>query len=239
MTTTNNPGHPPPCGDESPGRNVPWEEILDRIARCDAVQQYQASVNAVASWTDPPDPFRVLLATIISLRTRDEVTFAAAERLFAIATTPEEIASLEAEQIEKAMYPAGFYRTKSRQIREIAATIVRTRHGRVPSSERELLEFPGVGRKTANLVRALGFGIPAICVDIHVHRISNRMGWVAEKTPDETERALMGTLPKRFWIPLNQWLVGFGRGICTPLSPRCSLCPVGEYCDRVGVTRSR
>ncbi|WP_076489004.1 endonuclease III domain-containing protein [Alkalispirochaeta americana] len=218
---------------------MPWEPLLGLIAGCDEVRRYEASVNAVASWTDPPDPFRVLLATVISLRTRDEVTFPVAERLFSTAATPDEIQRLSLEQLEKHIYPAGFYRTKSRQIKEIARLIAHTHDGRVPSSEQELLQLPGVGRKTANLVRALGFGIPAICVDIHVHRISNRMGWVTEKNPDDTERALQKILPERFWIPLNQWLVGFGRSICTPQSPRCSLCPVREYCDRAGVTRSR
>ncbi len=183
--------------------------------------------------------FRLLVACVISLRTKDEVTADASRRLFEIAATPERLAALDVEQIAAAIYPAGFYNTKAGQLREIG-TIIRDHHdGEVPADETKLLALPGVGRKTANLVLGLGFGIPAICVDTHVHRISNRLGMVATKTPEQTEKALNRVLPQDFWIPINDWLVTFGQNCCHPTSPKCSECPLTDMCPRVGVTRSR
>jgi endonuclease-3 len=176
---------------------------------------------------------------VISLRTKDEVTADASRRLFEIAATPDRLAELDVDRIAKAIYPAGFYNTKARQLREIGG-IIRDRYdGEVPADEDRLLAMPGVGRKTANLVLGLGFGIPAICVDTHVHRISNRLGLVATKTPEQTERALNRVLPQDLWIPINDWLVTFGQNCCHPTSPRCSTCSVADLCPRVGVTRSR
>lgn len=186
-----------------------------------------------------PDPFRILVSCVISLRTKDEVTYPATERLFAIAATPESMARRSEAVIAKAIYPAGFYRTKARQIRALSR-ILRDRHGgRVPDTIDALLELPGVGRKTANLTVTLGFGKPGICVDTHVHRIANRLGWVGTKAPDETESALRRILPRRWWIPINETLVRHGQQICKPLSPMCSACPVATRCRRVGVRRSR
>ena len=186
-----------------------------------------------------PDPFRILIGCVISLRTKDEVTYPATERLFARASTPRAMAKLTTAAIAKAIYPAGFYRTKARQIRAIS-TILRDRHdGRVPDTIDELLTFPGVGRKTANLTVTLGFGKPGICVDTHVHRIANRLGWVLTKTPDDTERELRRILPKRWWIPINETLVRHGQQVCKPISPVCSACEVSRRCPRVGVERSR
>jgi len=185
------------------------------------------------------DPFRVLVATMISLRTKDDVTRAAADRLLAAAPTPSALAALPAPRIARLIYPAGFYRTKSRNLRDAARILVSERGGAVPRSMEELLALPGVGRKTANLVRNLGYGLPGICVDTHVHRISNRFGWVSTRTPEETERALMRVLPRRYWIVINELLVRYGQTVCTPLSPRCTACPVSAWCPQVGVGRTR
>ena len=184
-------------------------------------------------------PFRLLVACVISLRTKDEVTAEASRRLFDIAPTPEALAELEEERIARAIYPAGFYNTKAAQLKEIARIIRDDFDGEVPASEADLLAMKGVGRKTANLVLGLGFGIPAICVDTHVHRISNRLGMVSTKTPEQTERALMEVLPRDFWVPINDLLVTFGQNRCHPTSPRCKGCPLEDLCPRVGVTRSR
>jgi len=185
------------------------------------------------------DPFQILIATILSLRTRDQTTAEASERLFRLATTPRAMSRLSARQIERAIYPVGFYRTKARQIREICRDLLDHHGGRVPEGMAELLTLKGVGRKTANLVVTLGFGKPGICVDIHVHRISNRWGYIRTRSPAESEEALRGKLPKRYWIGYNDLLVPFGQNICTPISPRCSDCKLTRYCSRVGVTVSR
>jgi endonuclease III len=185
------------------------------------------------------DPFDVLVGTVISLRTRDEVTIPATGRLLRLAGDPSRLEHLPAKQIETAIYPAGFYKTKARRLREIAR-LLRVRHaGRVPDTMEELLALPGVGRKTANLVLLMGYGIAAICVDTHVHRISNRLGFVSTRTPAQTEEALWKRLPKALWWDYNELLVSFGKKVCTPLSPRCSICPVANGCPRVGVGRFR
>lgn len=184
-------------------------------------------------------PFRLLVACVISLRTRDEVTAAASRRLFALAPDPPTLAALDEGRIAEAIYPAGFSNTKARQLRQIAGILCDRYGGRVPPSEDDLLALPGVGRKTANLVLGLGFGIPAICVDTHVHRIANRLGLVGTPTPETTERALAKVLPQDLWVPINDLLVTFGQNQCHPTSPRCSSCPVADLCPRVGVTRSR
>ena len=185
------------------------------------------------------DPFRLLVACVISLRTKDAVTAAASARLFAAAATPRALAALPEGRIAELIFPAGFYRTKARQIREIARRVAVEHGGRVPAGREALLGLPGVGRKTANLVLGLGFGIPAICVDTHVHRISNRLGLVRTRTPEQTEHALEAALPERFWIDINDLLVTFGQQVCHPTSPRCSSCPLAARCPRIGVTRSR
>jgi endonuclease-3 len=185
------------------------------------------------------DPFRLLVACVISLRTKDEVTALASGRLFEVASTPGALAKLPERRIAKLIFPAGFYNTKAKQIREIARRIARDHGGQVPAERDALLALPGVGRKTANLVLGLGFGIPAICVDTHVHRISNRLGLVRTKTPEQTEYALQEVLPKRLWVEINDLLVTFGQNICQPISPRCSICPLAQRCPRIGVVRHR
>lgn len=213
-----------------------WDTTLRAIGDAIGVD-YEASVNRVAREHD--DPLRVLVSTVISLRTRDEVTFAASERLFALAPTARDLMACPPDAVAAAIYPAGFYRTKARQLIDIARRIEEEYGGDVPRSLEDLLALPGVGRKTANLVLGLGFGVAAICVDTHVHRIPNRCGWIATRTPDETEVALAAVLPERHWIEINQLLVGFGQQICTPQSPWCSRCPIADACMKVGVERSR
>lgn len=195
------------------------------------------AVTLVAETTG--DPFRVLISTIISLRTLDSTTAEVSRGLFALGRTPEELMEIPAKALEEAIYPAGFYRTKARQIKAICRRLVEEYGSRVPSELDELLTLPGVGRKTANLVVTLGYGKPGICVDTHVHRISNRLGYVSTKTPEQTETALRRKLPRRYWIELNDLLVAFGQHICRPVSPWCSTCPLERWCTRVGVGKSR
>jgi endonuclease-3 len=185
------------------------------------------------------DPFRVLIACILSLRTQDTTTGPAAARLFALADTPAALLPLTPRQIERAIYPVGFYRTKARVILGICRDLLDRFGGHVPDEIDALLTLGGVGRKTANLVVTIGYGKPGICVDTHVHRISNRLGYVRARTPEETEMALRATLPRRYWIGYNDLLVSFGQNVCAPISPRCSTCPVRALCPRVGVTSSR
>lgn len=185
------------------------------------------------------DPFRILIGCLISLRTKDEVSYAATQRLFERANTARKIRRLRDTTVAKLIYPAGFYRVKAQQIRAICRMLIERWNGRVPSTIEELLELPGVGRKTSNLVLTLGFDLPGICVDIHVHRICHRFGWVRTAKPDQTEGVLRRKLPDRWWIPINETLVRHGQQVCTPLSPRCSICPVEPDCPRKGVTRSR
>jgi endonuclease-3 len=185
------------------------------------------------------DPFKILISTIISARTKDEVTGPATERLFARAASPASMSALPEEIIEKAIFPAGFYHTKAKAIRKASKELVERYGSRVPDTIDELLTLPGVGRKTANLVVTLAHNKAGICVDTHVHRITNRWGYVKSKTPHETEQALRAKLPKKHWIAINTILVMHGQNICKPLSPLCSRCPVFKCCDRVGVTRSR
>ena len=185
------------------------------------------------------DPFKILVATVLSLRTKDEVTAKAAERLFQVADTPEKLLKLEEDEIASLIYPVGFYRRKARNLKEIAKILIEKYGGKVPDDLEELLKLPGVGRKTANLVITLGYRKPGICVDTHVHRIMNRLGYVKTKTPEETEFALREKLPREFWIEINDLLVSLGQHICHPTSPKCSQCPVEPYCPKIGVKRSR
>ena len=185
------------------------------------------------------DPFRVLIACILSLRTQDTTTGPASDRLFAVAAAPEAMLKLTARRIAGLIYPVGFYRTKARVILGICRDLLERFGGRVPDTIDELLTLNGVGRKTANLVVTMGYGKPGICVDTHVHRISNRLGYVKTRNPEETEMALRGKLPRRYWIGYNDLLVSFGQNICVPISPRCSVCPVTTLCPRIGVTTKR
>ena len=185
------------------------------------------------------DPFDVLVSTILSLRTKDETTEPAARRLLERAPDPSSLLALPASAIAKLIFPVGFYRRKSEQLREVSRLLLERHGGRVPADMDALLALPGVGRKTANLVLSAGFRIPAICVDVHVHRITNRWSYVRTRHPDETEQALRAKLPRRWWLTVNRLLVLFGKSVCQPVSPRCSTCPVAARCGRVDVGRSR
>ena len=185
------------------------------------------------------DPFSVLISTVISLRTKDDVTLNASRRLLAEAPDPRAMLQLSEDRIADLIFPAGFYRRKAMQIRQISEILVSEYDGKVPSDAGLLMQLPGVGIKTANLTLNLGFGIDAICVDCHVHQISNRLGWIETKTPEESEKALQPVMPRRFWIPLNELLVSYGQEVCTSVSPKCSMCPENRSCPKVGVTRSR
>lgn len=180
-------------------------------------------------------PYKVLISCIISLRTKDEVTSLASARIFGRAETPEAMNGLSVKEISELIYPAGFYRNKAEQISLLSRRLVEEYNGKVPDSIEELLEFKGVGRKTANLVMTLGFSKPGICVDTHVHRICNRWGYVTTKTPDETEKVLRAQLPPEYWIEINDLLVAFGQNHCHPVSPRCTSCKLSDLCDRLGV----
>ncbi len=184
-------------------------------------------------------PFHILIATILSLRTKDTLTAVVAPRLFAAADTPAAMLALSEARIAELIYPVGFYRTKARSIRQVSALLLERYGGEVPRTLDELLDLPGVGRKTANLVLTAGYGLPGICVDTHVHRICNRWGYVQTKDPEATEMALRAKLPPEYWLVINGLLVTLGQNICHPTSPRCSECPVAAYCPRIGVTRSR
>ncbi len=185
------------------------------------------------------NPFLVLVGTLLSLRTKDETTEGAMNRLTSRAKTPEELLALSVDEIEGLIYPVGFYRNKAATLKEAAGIIIDVYHGVVPDSVDELLKIKGVGRKTANLVVNEGYGKPAICVDTHVHRISNRLGLVSARHPHETEKALERVLPRRHWIIYNTLLVTFGQRICKPVSPLCSTCPLSGLCPRTGVSRYR
>ncbi len=189
--------------------------------------------------SDKTPAFRSLVSTIMSARTKDPVTVEATRRLFAKYKTPQAMASAGPERIAQLIYPVGFYKTKAKALVKVAQIVVERFGGKVPRTREELMELPGVGRKTANLVLSLAFGVPAICVDTHVHRISNRLGWVETRDPGETEEALMKLLPKSEWAALNRIIVNHGQQICHPTSPRCSECIIAELCPKVGVSRHR
>ena len=184
-------------------------------------------------------PFHVLISCLLSLRTKDQTTSEASRRLFAVADNPEEMTKIPIPKLEKLIYPVGFYRTKARKIKEICKILIGEYHSRVPDEIDELLKLNGVGRKTANLVVTLGYKKPGICVDTHVHRITNRWGYVKTKNPHETEFTLREKLPKKYWLTINDLLVTYGQNLCVPISPKCSICRVGMYCRKVGVTRHR
>lgn len=208
-----------------------------RTLRSTTRQWDPTAVGAVAKGSR--DPFRILISCLISLRTKDQVTHEASSRLFRLARTPRGMADLPVSRIARTIYPAGFYRTKARTIKELSRRLIQRHGGKVPDDLDTLLTLKGVGRKTANLVVTMAFGKPGICVDTHVHRISNRLGIVKTKTPEQTESALRQILPRRHWIYYNDLLVSFGQNVCKPISPLCSNCPVSDLCPRIGVGKHR
>lgn len=178
------------------------------------------------------DPYLVLIACILSLRTNDLTTYPATLRMLEIGRVPKDFAYCEVEKLEKAIYPVGFYKNKARQIIELSRIIVEELGNKVPDTIEELIRFNGVGRKTANLVLAKGHNIPAICVDVHVHRICNRLGYLKTKTPEETEFALREKLPQKYWLDINTLLVTHGQNVCKPIKPNCEDCPINQFCNK-------
>ena len=203
------------------------------------IRQWEEPVLGVVARDSNRDPFRILMSCLLSLRTKDKTTREASARLFELAHQPATMLTLPLQKIERAIYPVGFYRTKAKSIHAICRRLLDVYGGTVPNSIEELVTLSGVGRKTANLVVTVGYGKPGICVDIHVHRISNRWGYVRTKTPEETEQALRRKLPTPHWITFNDLLVPYGQNLCQPVSPFCSKCKIRDFCDRVGVTQSR
>ncbi len=179
------------------------------------------------------NPYLVLIACILSLRTNDLTTYPATLRMLEIGREPKDFACCDVEKLAKAIYPVGFYKNKAKQIVELSKIIVEKLDNKVPNTIEELVKFNGVGRKTANLVLAKGFGIPAICVDVHVHRICNRLGYVKTNTPEQTEFALREKLPKKYWLDVNTLLVTHGQNVCKPINPKCSECPIKKYCNKI------
>lgn len=179
------------------------------------------------------NPYLVLIACILSLRTNDKTTYPATLRMLELAKTPDEMMKVDEKELEKAIYPVGFYSNKAKQIIKLSKELVENYNSQVPDEIEELIKFNGVGRKTANLVLAKGFNKPAICVDVHVHRIFNRLGYVNTKTPEETEFALREKLPIKYWVDINTLIVTFGQNICKPQKPLCDKCPISEYCPKI------
>ena len=212
------------------------EEIHD-VVRILKKEIRQWPLPAIGHYVETP--FTTLISCILSLRTQDKTTNAASERLFEIANTPKKMLATPVDVIQKAIYPVSFYRVKARTIHKICDQLLTRFGGEVPSGLDELLDLPGVGRKTANIVVTLGFRKHGIAVDTHVHRISNRLGYVRTKTPDDTEMALRKKLPRRYWIIYNDLLVAYGQNLCKPISPFCSNCKIAAYCKRVGVKTRR
>jgi len=212
------------------------DEFVDALSQ--AYAHWQAPVITLLS-NKGATPYEVLVSTVLSLRTKDEVTAAASVRLFERARTPRQMLLLDEKELQQLIYPVGFYITKAQRLKEISGILLDRYNGAVPDTLAALLELPGVGRKTANLVLIEGFGKAGVCVDMHVHRISNRIGYVKTKRPDDTEMALRRKLPRKHWIRYNELLVAFGQVICRPISPFCSRCPVAHMCRRIGVDKHR
>jgi len=205
----------------------------------EAIKQWPETTLAMVAEQTRSDPFRILIGTVLSLRTKDETTAGACKRLFSLASTPASMVTLTEETIDQAIYPVGFHTTKAKNILAICHILIEEYNSRTPDDIDTLITLPGVGRKTANLVVTLGYAKPGICVDTHVHRISNRWGYVKTKNPDKTEYALREKLPSEYWIGINDLLVIYGQNLCKPVSPFCSRCRIRSFCDRVGVEKYR
>lgn len=212
-------------------------EIIERLREVTKGMVEPMSISIVQNYGR--DPFLVLVSCLLSSRTKDTITLPASTRLFALALTPQKMLTLSIHEVEKAIYPVGFYRQKAVHIKKLCSLLVSHYNGLVPADFTALTLLPGVGPKTANLVVGVGFGIPALCVDVHVHRICNRLGLVVTKTPQETEKALKVIVPSEYWIEWNRLLVMWGQNVCTPLSPHCSRCVLQDVCPRKGVIKSR
>ena len=185
------------------------------------------------------DPFEVLISTILSLRTKDQTTAKASEKLFALADNPADMIKLTVQEVEKAIYPVGFYKTKANTVLDTCKLLLKKYNGTVPDDLDELLTIKGVGRKTANLVMTLGYNKPGLCIDTHCHRFPNRLGWIKTKNAEETEFLLRKLLPQKYWKVFNDYIVAYGQNVCLPVSPRCSICRIKPYCKRIGVMNFR
>ena len=205
---------------------------MDPIEEFKILRKFTRKYDTMAESIDRDynSPFHVLVSTVLSTRTKDYVTEKASRNLFSRVSSPNDLAKMPVRTIEKLIYPVGFYKTKARHLKEMARMLIDKYGGKVPDKFEELVKLPGVGRKVANLVLALSFGEDAICVDTHVHRISNRLGWVKTKNPLETEKELMKIFPKRYWKDINHVLVSFGQNVCKPVAPKCEECPLKEHC---------
>ena len=212
-------------------------EVIDILQ--EAIKQWPETTLAQVADQTRSAPFRILIGTVLSLRTKDETTAEACKRLFFLADAPETMVSLSEETIDNAIYPVGFHSTKAKNILAICRILIDEYNSRVPDEIDTLVTLPGVGRKTANLVVTLGYDKPGICVDTHVHRISNRWGYVNTKNPEKTESSLREKLPQKYWIGYNDLLVIYGQNLCKPVSPFCSRCRLSSYCDRVDVEKYR
>jgi endonuclease III len=210
---------------------------VDRVLKRAYAKRHAPVIDLVKARTR--DPFKILVSTILSARTRDEMTAAVSRRLFCTVRRPADLERMSRRALEKLIFPIGFYRTKARHLQALPGVLRREFGGVLPRTVEELCRLPGVGRKTANLVVAVAFDKPAICVDVHVHRISNRLGLVRTKTPLETEMALRRVLPVRYWKAWNRQIVSYGQTVCTPRSPRCDACAIRRHCRRVGVASPR
>jgi endonuclease III len=218
------------------GAGFPFKEMMDKL---EETLRDDVPVITRISRAEKRDPYLVLVGTLLSLRTKDELTEKVMDRLTKEVRTPEEMLAIPIERLQKLIYPVGFYKNKSITLKNVSEVLLNKYGGEVPDSIEELLTLKGVGRKTANLVITEGYNKPGICVDTHVHRISNRIGIVKTKTPHETEAALRVVLPKEYWIIYNTLLVSFGKRICTPISPHCSICPISHISRKIGVLKNR
>lgn len=209
-------------------KKVDIDKIVETLKKAD--QPQSDFVKLMDSFNDP---YLVLIACILSLRTNDRTTYPATLRMLELGKTPADFAKLDVKTLEKAIYPVGFYANKAKQIVELSKELVEKYDSKVPDEIDDLVKFNGVGRKTANLVLSEGFKKPAICVDVHVHRISNRLGYVKTKTPEETEFELRKKLPKKYWLDINSLLVTHGQNVCKPINPKCDICPIREFCNKI------
>ena len=209
------------------------DEVISLVKK--QIEKFKAPY--VTRISSEKNPFKILVSTILSSRTKDEITKQASQRLFLKVKNPDDLIKLSIKEIEKLIYPVGFYRVKAKNLKKLAEVLIKDYNGKVPNSIDELVKLPGVGRKTANLVVTLGFNKYGICVDTHVHRIVNRWGYIKTKTPEETEYALRRELPRNYWKKINSILVVFGQNICTPIFPKCSSCNLNNICSKNNVKR--
>ncbi len=219
--------------------NIIDNDNISKVLEILKIEIKKFTVPIVSEVAADRDPYKVLISCILSLRTKDEVTKKSSLKLFERADTPVKMIDLNETEIQQLIYPVGFYKTKAERIIEISHKILEEYEGKVPNTIEELLKLKGVGRKTANIVVTLAYGKPGVCVDTHVHRISNRWGYVTTKNPIQTEFALRDKLPEKYWIEYNDILVTYGQNVCVPISPKCSICPIDSYCPKIGVLRHR